>query len=419
MPGAAITIGRVSPEDQARSFGAGVYAAAYERGLTVSQLLEQQDPTAARPEGERGLDAFERVGRELGIYTRNVPEYGVRASTYEEATRTSQQRAWLPEWAARVWRNTVNPQTREQRADAAKVRAILLSGDAAIGGIEHAWADDPMLHAPKLAPPVPLSSIIAGTRAIDSDGFRQLYIVDDLSTDAYTMKRVAEGAEIPSTSLVTGEHTIRLTKHGRAIRATYEQLRRQRLDRIAFIVARMAIKAESDKVTTVMNTIVSGDGNSNTAATVLNLTTLDAAASAGTLTIKGWLAALMAFGVAYQPNVVLAQTATMLQLLLLPFNTVNGMPLLSGPGMPALGGITPLRDQLGGGVRYGVTADAPSLKLVLFDGTQTVEQVTEIGGNVSEVERYISNQTQMLTLTEVVGFAISDPQAARVVNVNA
>jgi hypothetical protein len=412
VPIPTIEITRVSPADQARSFDVGVYRAAYERGCNVSQLLERQDPTESYPEAERGLDAFERVLKAAGVRTQSVPEYGIRASTWQEATETAERRAMLHEWAARVWRRAVSRQTQAQ------ARAVLLSGDAAINSLANPYVDDDTIRAKRLAPPIPLAAIVARTTAIDNDGYRTLYIVDDLNTDAYRMKRIAEGTEIPRTTLVTGEHTLRIGKFGRALQATYEQLRRQRLDRIAFIIERMAIQAEADKVVDAMNVIISGDGNANTAATVLNQTALDPGSSAGTLTLKAWLTAKMRFTVAYQADTVLAQEAPTLQLLLLPFNTVNGTPLMAGPS-PSVGAIRPINDQFNGAVRYGVTADAPALKLVMFDSQQAVEQVTEVGGNVSEVERFITNQTQVLTLTEVVGFGTIDPNAARVVNVNA
>ncbi len=404
-----ITITRQSPADTARSFGARHFAEAYRQGLTPSQLLERMDPTSDRAENDRGLDAFERALAETGLLMNPVPALGLRASTWDEATATAERRAFMVEWAARVWRNTA-------RLDGGE-RAVLLSGDVALNTIANAYDDDLTPRSKRLVPPIPLDAIVARRQAIDGDAYRSLYITDDLNTDAYRMKRVTEGAEIPTTTLVTGEHTLRIHKFGRALRSTYEQLRRQRLDRIAFILQRMALQAEVDKAVDALNAIVSGDGNANTAATVLALTALDTAASAGTLTLKGWLVFKNRFTNAYMADTLLAQEASMMQLALLPVNTVNGTPMaMLPPG--AFGGVRPISDQFGGVIRYGITSDAPALKLVAFDSTQAVEMVEEIGGDVSEVERFISNQTQLFTLTEVVGFGILDPNASKVLNIN-
>lgn len=414
MP-APITIERVRPDETARTFGINHYRAAAERGITVSQLLEQQDPTAEYKPEERVLDAFERVMRAAGIISHPLHDLGIQASTYGEATATPEKRALMHEFFARVWRQTAAPQLHRPTT---ATRALILGGDTGLNTILNPYADDLQIEAQRLAPPVPLASIVARTEGITGDAYRALYLTDALGTDAYRMKRVAESADIPRTTLVTSEHTVRLQKFGRALQTTYEQLRRQRLDRIAFIVSRMAIQAEADKVALVLDAIVNGDGNANTAAVVLSLTALDAAASAGTLTLKGWLVAKARFGVAYTPDTVLAQEASMMQLLLLPVNTVNGTPY-AFVNAGAFGSVRPINDMLASGIRYGITTDAPALKLVLFDSRQAVERIYEIGGNVSEVDRFITNQTQLLTMTEVEGFMVVDPFSTRILNINA
>jgi hypothetical protein len=216
---------------------------------------------------------------------------------------------------------------------------------------------------------------------------------------------------------VTGEHTLRIHKFGRALQATYEQLRRQRFDRIAFLIMRMAQQAEVDKVALVIDVLVNGDGNANTSASVLALTALDAAASAGSLTLKGWLTFKLRMALGYNLDVVLAQEASTLQLLTLPIgSSTNALPLALTEN--AFGAVTPINDRLAGGIRYGVTTDAPALKLVALDSSLAVERVVEIGGNVSEVERFINNQTTLLTMTEVEGFGRLDINSALILNIN-
>ena len=414
-----LTMTRQSPEQTARSFGVGLYREAYERGLTVSQLLENMDPTEERAPEDRGLDAFERVLKEAGIITTPMPEYGVRASTWGEATDSAERRAMMHEFAGRIWRQATGrePLSAMVAGPLAEARSTLLSGDNALNTIANAYEDATDIRAKRLVPPIRVADLVARDTAIDGDAYRSLYITDDLGDDAYRMKRVAEGADIPTTTLVSGEHTLRLYKFGRGLRSTYEQLRRQRLDRIAFIIARMALQAEVDKASMVMNTIVNGDGNANTSATVLSLTALDGAASAGTLTLKGWLTFKLRFTNAYRANSLLAQEASFLQLALLPLATGNNAPLLMQSGV--FGGLQPMDDLLSNSMRYGITSDAPSLKLVAFDATQAVERVSEVGGQVSEVERFIANQTQLFTFTEVEGYGIVDPNASKILNINA
>jgi hypothetical protein len=60
------------------------------------------------------------------------------------------------------------------------------------------------------------------------------------------------------------------------------------------------------------------------------------------------------------------------------------------------------------GTRYGVTADVPSNKLVALDNSAALELVTEIGSDITEVERWATRQTQTIVMSEVMGFAIFD-----------
>lgn len=409
---------RVAPADAARTFSINVYREAYGRGLNVSEYLEQQDPTEELPPEDRALDAFERIGRELQIRSR--PVRGVRASSWEEATNTPERRAYMVEWAARVWRQATEwsrPPAANPALANAGTRALMFSQDYVLNTALNQYVTDMTLREKRLVPPIPLDALVARVNNIERDAFRSLYVVDDLNTDAYRFKRITEGTEIPSTTMITGEHYLRIHKYGRALRATYEQLRHQTLDRIAFIIGRMALQAEVDKVADATNVLISGDGNANTAAALITQTSLDPGSTAGTLTLKAWLASKMAFTIAYQPNTVLLPQATALQLLMLPFNTVNGIPLLTNPASQ-VGGLAPISDYFAWSMRYGVSPDVPSLKMLMFDNTIALEQFNEIGGQISETERYITNQTQILTMTEVTGFGVLDPNASRTFNVN-
>lgn len=430
MPEPVIT--RPDPRDTAANFGPALYRRAYEQRRTVSQMLEADDPTDTRDENDplRAIDAFERVLAVEGIIVHDMPDSGVRGTTWEEMHASDQRKAMLPELMARFYRRAarLSPAAKQILAtvDEATLtpqkRATLLSGDAAVGGLVNPWYDAPEIRAPRLVPPVPLDAIVARVTALDGEGYRTLYIVDDLATDAYRMKRVGEGAEIPATSLVTGEHNIRIQKYGRAIRATYEQLRRQRIDRIAFLIARMAVMAEKDKVNDAVKTVISGDGNANTASVVIAQTNLHPTSPAGTLTLRAWQTFKLRFSLTYAPDVVLGTEASLTQLLNLPVGSGAGVIPLGLMPANAFGVVGPINDYLAGGVRYGLLSVADGLtdlQLVSFQSDMTLEMVTEVGGNVSEVERYINNQTQLLTLTEVVGWGIIDPNSSKILNINA
>lgn len=398
---------RTGPAELLRQVGPNMYREAYKRGMSLSALLEKEDPSSQYPND--GLDAFGRMLAAADIRVRGAAEHGIPASTWEDLNATPQLRALVPEWTSRLWRSV-------QKGTQYGTRDLYLSDDSTVGSVGNPWVDAPGARwDSQIAPAIPLSSVVATTTSISGDAYRAYYLTTD--ADQASMTRVAEGADIPRVKLESAENTVRLYKYGRALEATYEQLRRQRLDRIGMFIQYIAVMAEVDKLTDIINIMVNGDGNSN-AATSYNLTTLDSDASAGTLTLKAWLAFKMKFANPYMLTTSLATEAVALQMLLLNAGSAN-VPLVNIQGPAGFGSLSQINTGLRDGVDLGWTSGAPASKILGFDRRFGVEMVYEIGANINEVEQYISNQTQLLTMTETVGYALLDKNAARLLNLAA
>lgn len=377
--------------------------AGIEEAPTLSRALEEECPSDPKD----GMDTFERLMMEAGIRTKSDPTAGYWASNAGAFSRNLGTKALLTEFMARNWRKV---------SFGLSERATFLSDDGVAGSFERPYYDaqNPRINQ-QIAPAIPLSELVAMTTAIDGDSYRSYYLTYDAT--ALRKYRVGETAEIPIASITGAEHTTRLKKYGRGLRASYEDLRRMRVDKLAWYIQLMAIQTEIDKVSAAMDILINGDGNSNTAATNYNLTTLDSAASAGTLSLKGWLAFKMKFAQPYILTTALMQEAVAIQVALLNTGTAN-IPLVSS-NLGNLGmGVQPI-NQFADSVRYGWSSDAPTLKIVGFDKRFALERVTEIGSEISEMERYITNQTQVMVMTEVEGYTILDGNAAKTLNVNA
>jgi len=368
---------------------------------TLTRVLEEINPS----EPNDRLDAYERLLMHVGIRTRSNPEAGIWASNAGLFQKNNGTRALLTEFFARNWR----------KASIGEQRAVQLSNDGVAGSWERPYTDamSPRL-SQQLAPSIPLSEVVAMTTPINGADYRSYYLTVD--AEKLRQYRVGESAELPVTKISGSDRSIRLKKYGRAIQASYEDLRRMRVDKLAYFIQLMAVQSEIDKVVAVIDTLVSGDGNSG-APTNHNLTTLDSGATAGTLTLKGWLAYKMKFAEPYMVNTALMQDAVALQLALL--NTGSANVPLSSVNLANLGtGAAPI-NMFADLVRYGWNSNAPSLKIVGFDKRMAVERVTEIGSEISEMDRFITSQTQILTMSEYEGYAILDINAVRTLNVNA
>lgn len=387
--------------------GLNVYRDAYKKGMSLSAFLEQEDPSTGYNDG---LDAFGRLLQVADIRVKSLPDYGVQASEFQEFNRDEQTRALIPEWMLRTWREVQNGRPFS-------TRSLYNTGDGTPGSWERPYADAQSPRWDKLvAPAIPVSELVALTTPIDSDTYRAYYLQNDAVETGMT--RVSEGAEVPRVKLVGGDHTINLYKYGRGLEATYEQLKRQRIDKLALHVRRMAVQSEVDKVGQIISVMVNGDGNSGTAPTTYNLTTLDSSAAAGTLSLKGWLAFKMKFANPYVITGALAQEAVALQMMLLNTGSAN-TPLVSVQQPSGLGAFTQINPGLKDSVALGWTADAPTMKIIGFDKRFAIERVVDIGATITEVEQFITRQVQVLVVTEAEGYAVIDKNAMGILNVNA
>lgn len=405
---------RPRAKDIAERMGPALYREAAEKGMNLSRYLEEVDPS---PEYKDGLDAFSRQIKLSGIAVRSVPEFGVWSDEFDAFNKNDQTRALVPEWINRQVRaaQTGRRQNYSQAGAPPQERQVFLSSDYVPGSLQRPYADDGVPIIQQITPQIPLSALVARTTAIMGDAYRAFYLTRT-TADLRTV-RVGEAAEVPRSKLTGGEHTIRLHKFGRALETSYEQLRRMKIDMIATFIQLMTVQMEVDRVDAALDVLVNGDGNSNTAGTVYALTTLDPAATAGTLTLKGWLAYKMKFVSPYALTTMLAREATILQTMLLSVGSAN-IPLVTISAASGFGGMSPINPGLADNVRTGWTASAPSLKLVGFDARMALEHITEVGGDIEEIERYVNRQTQELVITTVDGFRTLDPNAVNILDVN-
>ena len=382
-----------------------LYDEAKKRGMTLSAFLEYEDPSD-ETERRLGIDGFSRLMMAAGIIASGDPDGSYSADTLERFRANQESEALFPEWAARMWRKG---QGMDQRA-----AAQFLSTEYIPGTPQRPYSESPTMRMQAFQPAIPLSEVVAITTPVDGDTYRPLRLIEPSAADLRKW-RVTETAELPRTKIASSNDVIRLRKFGRAIEASYEVLRRTPIDHIGILIQKIGIQSQIDQVAAAMDVMVNGDGNANTAATNYNLTTLDSAASAGTMTAKGYAAFKMKFANPYVMTTVLVREDVGLQLWLLSLGNAN--ILLATAGI--LGQFEPINTNLRDGVRLGVTSEAPSLKIIGFDGRFAIERVVERGSNINEADRWITRQVEVLTMSENEGYAVWDPNATKTLNVNA
>lgn len=350
-----------------------IYQRAHGKGQTLSSYLEELDPT---PEGSE-LDAYERLVREAGIITKSIPEKNVYASKVETFYRTDENRTLFPEYVAR----TLIKSMRE----------------------------------------FPLYKYLIATRTpIDSNVYMGSYLdLDDASNKkALEMRRVVEATDLPTAKLKLGEVAVSFYKYGRAIEASYEAVRRMSLDLFKRHVGWIAQRAADNKVAEILEVIKNGDGNSNPAEKIKS-GSLDSTADSA-LTREAWIRFLLKF-YPNNANTVIANEDGLIQILnvLYPKADVatkmdelihNGLDVKTTLPQGLIANTTLL---------YSPRIDKISSKEAIYaiDRNNCIEELFEVGSTIQEADKFIKNQTHLLTISENSGFMKLFKESAKILTI--
>jgi len=336
-----------------------MYKEAKELGISFSQYLEKVDPSE---EGSK-LTAFERHLKDQNILTQSIVGKGIVASKVEAFYRTEESKVLFPEF--------INLTLRES------------------------------MIATSILP-----YLVAMTTEIDSNAYRTVYCKDQ--PKAQKKKRVTEASELPKSKIITAENTVKIYKFGTAIEASYEAIRRMRIDMLAVHIRRIGQQASNDEVEEILAVVKDGDGNSN-AATALKNKTLDSGATAGTLSQDAFINFLLEF-YPYSCNTLVCNKVALVQVLKLLYPGQNTSQLVT----MLMGGMAlPTKVKMPQGFFNDVTilyspdiADINSHAAIYgIDSRYSIEKIVEMGSSINESDRFITNQTEVLTISENAGFS--------------
>lgn len=350
-----------------------LYMIAHSNEMTLSSYLETLDPT---PEGGK-LDTFERLMKEAGIVTQSVPEKNVFSSKVDAFYRTNENKNLFPEFVARTLVKEMN--------------------------------EFPLYRY-----------LIAGRTPIDSNVYKGSYLdySDPKNKKALEMRRVTEASDLPVARLRLGETAITIYKYGRAIEASYEALRRMSIELFKRHIRKIASEAANNKVTEILGVIKDGDGNNN-AAPQLKSSDLDSTATSK-ITRDAWVKFLLKF---YPDgcDTVIANEDGLLQILevLYPkFEVAGKMDELLANGLNVQT-VLPQNLIASTTLLYSPDIEKISSKEAIYaiDRSNCIEEIFEIGSSITEADKFIKNQTQLLTISENSGFMKMFKDSARILTI--
>jgi len=328
----------------------------HEAGKSFSQVLEQADPSENYKNTPlEGLDAYQRQLKRFGIKVK-----GAGSDIVEKFFRTTDSAVLFPEYVAR------------------SVRA----------GME----EDNVL-----------PSITATVTQFDGLDYRSIYSTP--TDDDKALRRVEEGAEIPTTEISTADHSVKLHKRGRMLVASYEAIRFQRLDLFSVMLRQIGNQIMRMHLDDAIEVIKNGDGNSNAAAS-LAIGTSPMSGTAGTLTYQALLEFWSQFS-GYALNTLLVPGDVMLKMLQLS----EFQNPLTGLNFQGTGELTnPL------GCKLIKTGAVDAGTLIGLDRRYALEMVSAADVNV-EYDRLIDRQLERAAITSISGFAKIYSDASKLLTV--
>lgn len=398
---------RVSPSELAKQMPE-MHRRATQAGMSVSAYLEKQDPSDHEDNKNSKLDAFGRVMREVEIIPTSNPAAGIWASKIEDFIDDEESRAVFLEWTQRTYR-------RAKYGKSPNTRAIITT-DELLNTPLRPYADQAGVQLDRFRPELPLSALVAVDTPITGTAYRSVYM-DDTMFDDVNYARVNELAEIPMAALRTASEETRLHKYGRGIEWSYESVREQRLDKVALFIAELALKTEEEKTAYVVDLLVNGDGNAGTAADVVDSTDLDSASTTD-LTLAAYLLFKKQFRSPYRPNVFLGNAMSVTALEMLPIGTTN-IPYVTLPPNSAIGNLQPLADNnYGANIGYATVDSLPDSTLLAIDSRFALERVSQIGSRITESDKFITRQSNVVVFTETEGWKILSKHANKLLEFN-
>ena len=315
-------------------------------GRTFSQVLEEQDPSEQyKGTAIEGLDAFQRQLKRFDIKVK-----GAGSDIVDKFFATSQSAVLFPEYIAR----------------------------AGQVGMEEANI---------------LPDITATETRIDGMDYRSITSVPE---DEKQLKRVAEGAAIPSTTVKTQDSLVTLHKRGRMLVASYEAIRFQKLDLFSVTLRQIGAQIGRMHLEDAIDVILNGDGNNNPAKTTTT-------AGEDELSYDDLLEFWNGFE-PYQLNTILAGSDMMLKLLSLS-QMQDAAAGLTFHGTGKL--ITPM------GAKVLRTSAVPEGRLIGLDRNYALELVKAGDVNV-EYDKLIDRQLERAAITTISGYAKIFPDASQV-----
>ena len=267
-----------------------------------------------------------------------------------------------------------------------------------------------------------IASIVGQSRTVSQREMISTYYEDDLADGSTNTNTIAELGKIPVNSVRTSQSSVSFGKRGSGIELSYEFTREASLDIISPFAARIARTLEKSKVAAATSILINGDGV-NPAAEVQTFSSFGATggviSAANYKALAKFLMSNANNGYVFDTFVVNFDMYVELMFMAQPVlgaGAISTVDFMVGKGAPAISTTLPF---MNGMVNVVLSSSVPAGKIIAMTKAECIEELVMAGGNISESERSITNQSITYVKTEETGYKLAVPKARVVLNVAA
>ena len=327
-------------------------------GKSFSEILESLDPSSSYQESQlKNLDAYQRQLKRFDIKVS-----GPKCDTIEKFFISSDSAPLFPEYVLRAVKSGIYSESI-------------------------------------------LKNIIATKTTVDSLDYRTISC--NPSKSSRELKSVAEGANIPSTTINLKSNLIKLYKTGRLLISSYEALRTQKLDVFTVALKQIGSYISTSERSQAVKVLIEGDGNDNKA-DVIYPSKKTSSGDSNPINYRDLISLWSSFNDDFEMNTLLVSPKTMSYLL----NIEEFKDPTSGLNFQKTGKLsTPL------GANLYKSSVVPENIIIALDKNFALEMVC-YGDICVEYDKLIDRQLERAVITSTCGFSKICPEAVKVLKIS-
>lgn len=269
--------------------------------------------------------------------------------------------------------------------------------------------------------------LILQTRMVKSNAVQKEIVYDKDTNDSYATHRIAEGANIPTRKLKTGQSNVKFYKTGHGIEVSYEFAQDMTPDILVPYANRIQFERSQSEHIIAVQTLINGEsndpGSANGAIATDGLDALDN--KAGTplrARAEGFIKWLISAARAGRPidTLVVGWDSIFELQYMFPVTDAKGNAAVGVGAVAAGGALAQMQVKVVNGINFNlnvvISSAVEEKQIIGYRKGETLERLIKTNSQISEQERSIKNQTLLYTNTIISGFTLAYGESRRLLS---